>query len=74
MTGMSRDLLPAYYISSILGTSLQPEIVALGTGNTCLSSENICEDGRALIDSYAVAVARRAFLKYEHYLCFVRFH
>ena len=38
-------------------------IVALGTGNACLSSDSLSEDGRVLIDSYAVATARRALLK-----------
>lgn len=42
---------------------MKPEIVAFGTGNNCLASDGLCEDGRALIDSYAIAVARRALLK-----------
>ncbi|XP_045171762.2 adenosine deaminase domain-containing protein 1-like isoform X2 [Mercenaria mercenaria] len=48
------------------GVSDKGEIVAFGTGNTCLSCENLSTDGRAIIDSYAVAVARRALLKYFH--------
>ncbi|XP_052228574.1 double-stranded RNA-specific editase 1-like [Dreissena polymorpha] len=46
--------------------SLKPEMVAFGTGNSCLSGEHLKMDGRMLIDSYAVAVARRALLKYFH--------
>ncbi|XP_067684217.1 adenosine deaminase domain-containing protein 1-like isoform X2 [Haliotis asinina] len=42
------------------------EVVAIGVGNTCLSSSNLTTDGRTLIDSYAVTVARRALLKYFH--------
>lgn len=42
------------------------EIVAFGTGNTCLSCDYISTDGRTIIDSYAVAIARRALLKYFH--------
>ena len=38
-------------------------IVAIGTGNACLSSDSLSQDGRVLIDSYAVATARRALLK-----------
>ncbi|XP_046337714.1 adenosine deaminase domain-containing protein 1-like isoform X2 [Haliotis rufescens] len=42
------------------------EVVAIGVGNTCLSSSNLTTDGRCLIDSYAVTMARRALLKYFH--------
>ncbi|KAL5017270.1 hypothetical protein ScPMuIL_006859 [Solemya velum] len=42
------------------------EVVAMGVGNTCLSAEHITQDGRSLVDSYAVALARRALLKYFH--------
>ena len=38
-------------------------IVAVGTGNACLSSDSLSQDGRVLIDSYALATARRALLK-----------
>lgn len=48
------------------GATDKGEIVAFGTGNTCLSCENVSTDGRAVIDSYAVAMARRALLKYFH--------
>ncbi|KAJ8313120.1 hypothetical protein KUTeg_010493 [Tegillarca granosa] len=40
------------------------EVVALGTGSTCLSGESLTLDGRCLIDSYAIAIAHRALLKY----------
>ncbi|XP_052799737.1 adenosine deaminase domain-containing protein 1-like [Mya arenaria] len=46
--------------------NMKPEVVAMGTGNTCLSSDNLTTDGRSVIDSYAVAIARRALLKYFH--------
>ncbi|KAL4224333.1 adenosine deaminase [Mactra antiquata] len=42
------------------------EIVAFGTGNTCLSCENISIDGRSVLDSYAVTIARRSLLKFLH--------
>ncbi|XP_060067861.1 adenosine deaminase domain-containing protein 1-like [Ylistrum balloti] len=40
------------------------EVVAVGTGNSCIAKTNLTFDGRCLIDSYAVAMARRALLKY----------
>ena len=39
------------------------EIVAMGTGNSCMAGEYVTIDGRSLLDSYAVAAARRALLK-----------
>ncbi|XP_064612342.1 adenosine deaminase domain-containing protein 1-like [Liolophura sinensis] len=44
------------------------EVVAIGTGGRCLSVEKHTEalDGRSLLDSYAVTVARRALLKFFH--------
>ncbi|XP_050408955.1 adenosine deaminase domain-containing protein 1 [Patella vulgata] len=40
------------------------KVVALGTGNCCLSTENISTDGRVLLDSSALTIARRSLLKY----------
>ncbi|OWF55331.1 adenosine deaminase domain-containing protein 1-like [Mizuhopecten yessoensis] len=40
------------------------QVVAVGTGNSCIAKKNLTLDGRCLIDSYAVAMARRALLKY----------
>ena len=60
------SLLLVYYICLTflaVVTTIKPEIVAFGTGNNCMSCDNLCDDGRALIDSYAVAMARRALLK-----------
>lgn len=48
----------------ITGATDVGEVVAIGVGNTCLSSSNLTTDGRCLIDSYAVTMARRALLKY----------
>ena len=48
------------YVPSV---SDKGELVALGTGDKCLSCDSITTDGRVMIDSYAVAVARRALLK-----------
>ncbi|KAK3608690.1 hypothetical protein CHS0354_034094 [Potamilus streckersoni] len=44
----------------------EAEIVALGSGNVCLSGEMLKTNGRTLIDCYAVTIARRALLKYFH--------
>ncbi|XP_062574046.1 adenosine deaminase domain-containing protein 1-like [Saccostrea cucullata] len=40
------------------------DVVAMGTGCRTLSSESFTRDGRCLVDSHSVAMARRAFLKY----------
>ncbi|XP_076108271.1 adenosine deaminase domain-containing protein 1-like isoform X2 [Mytilus galloprovincialis] len=42
----------------------EPQVVAFGTGNCCLSKDSLTLDGRCMIDSYAVALARRALVKY----------
>lgn len=39
------------------------DVVALGTGTRSLSSESFTMDGRSLVDSHSVAMARRALLK-----------
>ncbi|XP_062613756.1 adenosine deaminase domain-containing protein 1-like [Saccostrea cucullata] len=39
------------------------DVVAMGTGCRTLSSESFTRDGRCLVDSHSVAMARRAFLK-----------
>lgn len=40
------------------------DVVALGTGTRSLSSESFTMDGRSLVDSHSIAMARRALLKY----------
>lgn len=40
------------------------EVVAVGTGNSCLAKKFLTLDGRCLIDSYALAMAKRALRKY----------
>lgn len=42
----------------------EPQVVAFGTGNCCISKDSLTTDGRCIIDSYAVPMARRALLKY----------
>ena len=40
------------------------KIVAFGVGSRCSSPDNIDEDGCALLDCHALAMARRALLQY----------
>ena len=40
------------------------EVVAIGSGCSCLPSSSSPEDGRTLHDCHAVIIARRALLKY----------
>ena len=39
------------------------EVVALGSGGACIAPGGLPTDGRTLLDSHAVVIARRAFLK-----------
>ena len=36
-------------------------VVALATGNQCVTSTMLTTDGRCVIDSHAVVIARRTF-------------
>jgi len=47
---------------SVVVEKVKPEIVAFATGNSSLSVESLANDGRCIIDSHALAVARRALL------------
>ena len=49
-------------MSYITGEELG-EVVALGTGNTCVAGDALSLDGRVLNDSHAEVVARRSLLK-----------
>jgi hypothetical protein len=51
-----------YYQVHFSGDS-EGQVVAFGTGNCCIGKEHLTCDGRCLIDSYALAMARRALIK-----------
>ena len=40
------------------------DVIALGTGNTCINGDGLSMDGRVLNDSHAEVIARRSLLKY----------
>ncbi|XP_076799692.1 tRNA-specific adenosine deaminase 1-like [Clavelina lepadiformis] len=42
-------------------------VVALGTGTSCLGSSQMCKDGRIVHDAHAEVIARRAFIRYLYF-------
>ncbi|CAF2803171.1 unnamed protein product [Rotaria sp. Silwood2] len=55
-----------FYAAFIIKKSLNDvgKVVAFGVGSRCTSQDNIEEDGCALLDCHALALARRALLQY----------
>ena len=49
-----------------VGRSDRGKVVAFGVGSRCSSPDTIDEDGGALLDCHALALARRALLRYDH--------
>ena len=47
-----------------IGRSDRGKVVAFGVGSRCSSPETVDEDGGALLDCHALALARRALLRY----------
>jgi hypothetical protein len=50
-------------VNALPGQSDEGEVVAIGTGSTCVSPKFLDSQGRTLFDSHAEVVARRALLK-----------
>ena len=46
-----------------LGEGDPGEVVAFGTGNSCVTRERLTLDGRTVFDCQAEVIARRALLK-----------
>ena len=57
----------------LTGQEDQGEVVAMGTGTTCVTGDHLLDDGRTMFDTHAEVVARRALLKSANICIFLKY-